>query len=140
MHNTPQTLVETDVVVPLTTFTASPSTEVTSDCRGFSEAIITLVCGTFTSSATMDVAIYEDTASNGASATAISGAAFAQVSTSNDVAVYVARVNLQKTKRYLIPVCTHAGTGDAPITVLVQKIGPRDTAIANQSYAFSVGD
>lgn len=140
MKGNPQSLIETKVAIPLTVFTATPGTEVAIDTRGYSEALITLIAGTFTSSATMDVPVHESDNADGSSSSAISGAAFAQLSTSLHQQRFVGRVNLQKKKRYLYLPCTFGGSGNAPIAALIQLIGPRDTILPDDTFVFSVGD
>lgn len=138
-HN-PQTLLKPSSGIPPASYSASPTTEAYVDTRGWSECLVVLHCGTFTSTATLDVAMYESSASNGSGATAITSAAFAQVSTANDDAVYVGRINLQDKSRYIGSVATYGGSGNAVFSMLIIPILPRTTALADQTYSFSVGD
>lgn len=141
MKTNPQTRLEVGSSMNPETYTASPTDEAFVDCRGYSECLVVLATGTFTGSATMDVVVHESAASNGSGSTAITGATFAQVATgATDDTVYVGRINLQDRLRYLGTVATVAGTGNAPVCCLIIPIGPYTTAIADQTFTFSVGD
>ncbi|HRI06291.1 MAG TPA: hypothetical protein PKW35_00670 [Nannocystaceae bacterium] len=140
MKHNPETLCKPASGLPPAAYSANPTTEAFVDTRGWSECLVILHCGTFTSTATLDVAMHESTASNGSGSTAITSAAFAQVSTANDDAVYVGRINLQDRLRYIGSVCTYGGSGNAVASMVIIPIGPRDTALCDQTYSFSVGD
>lgn len=83
------------------------------DALGFSEALFILDTGQFGgTSPTLDVALYESDASGG-TYTAVTGAAFTQITTANDDAdVYLMRVRLLKRQRYLR--LTRVGAGTSP--------------------------
>lgn len=140
MKHNPQTLLKPASGIPPASYSASPTTEAFVDTRGWSECLVILHCGTFTSTATIDVAIHECAASNGSGSTAITSAAFAQISTANDDAVYVGRINLQDRLRYIGSVATYGGSGNAVFSMVIIPIGPYTTALANDTYVFSVGD
>lgn len=141
MKFNPQTLLQVGASMNPETYTATPTDEAFVDCLGYSECLVILATGTFTSTATLDVVVHESANSNGSSSAAITGATFAQVATgATDDTVYVGRINLQDRLRYIGTVATFGGAGNAPVACLIIPIGPRDTAIANDTYAFSVGD
>ncbi len=141
MKFNPQTLLEVGASMNPETYTATPSDEAFVDTRGYSECLVILATGTFTSTATLDVVVHESAASNGSGSTAITGATFAQVATgATDDTVYVGRINLQDRLRYLGTVATFGGAGNAPVCCLIIPIGPYATSIADQTYAFTVGD
>lgn len=140
MKSNPQTLLKPASGIPPAVYSANPTTEAFVDTRGWSECLVILHCGTFTSTATMDIAIHESTASNGSGSTAITNAAFAQISTANDDAVYVGRINLQNKKRYIGSVATYGGSGNAIFSMTIVPIAPCTTDLANDTYVFSVGD
>lgn len=78
------------------------------DTRGYHQALVILNVGTVTTS--LDVKVQESSDDDAADSYAdISGAAFAQVTTANDVTVYVARINLDATERYIRVVGTGVG-------------------------------
>lgn len=141
MKRNPQTLLKGKLnsVLP-ETYTATPTDETFVDCFGFEEVLVILSCGTFTSTATMDVIINESAAANGSSPAAVASAVFAQVSTSNDEQCFVGRINMQKRLRYLGAACTFGGSGNAPIAVTIIPIHPTTTAYTAETYSFSVGD
>lgn len=141
MKYNPQTLLKGKLnsVLP-ETYTATPTDETFVDTLGFSECLVILSCGTFTSTATMDVIINESASSNGSSPAAITSATFAQVSTANDEQCFVGRINLQDRLRYLGAACTFGGAGNAPIAVTIIPIGPTTTGYTAETYSFSVGD
>lgn len=140
MKCNPQTILKAASGIPPAAYSANPTTEAFVDTRGWSECLVVLHCGTFTSSATLDVAIHESAASDGSGSVAITSAAFAQVSTANDEQVFVGRINLQDRLRYIGSVATYGGSGNAAASMAIIPIGPRDTVLANQTYSFSVGD
>ena len=70
------------------------------DTRGYHQALVILNVGTVTTS--LDVKVQESSDDDTADSYAdISGAAFTQVTTANDNAIYVARINLTGTERYI---------------------------------------
>jgi hypothetical protein len=140
MKCNPQTLLKPASGLPPAAYSANPTTEAFVDTRGWSECLVILHCGTFTSTATLDVAMHESAASNGSNPVAITSATFAQVSTANDEAVFVGRINLQDRLRYIGSVATYGGSGNAVASMVIVPIGPRDTVLANDTYSFSVGD
>ena len=78
------------------------------DTQGFHQALIVLNVGTVTTS--LDVKVQESSDDGSSDAYAdVSGAAFAQATTANDNTVYVARVNLTGTERYIR--CVGTGVG-----------------------------
>jgi len=78
------------------------------DTLGFHQALVILNVGTVTTS--LDVKLQESSDNgSGDSFADITGAAFTQVTTGNDNAVYVARVNLTGTERYIRVVGTGVG-------------------------------
>jgi hypothetical protein len=78
------------------------------DTLGFHQALVVLNVGTVTTS--LDVKLQESSDNGGSDTFAdITGAAFTQVTTANDVAVYVGRVNLTGTERYIRVVGTGVG-------------------------------
>lgn len=140
MKLNPQTRMKPASGIPPAVYAASPTTEAFVDVRGWGECLVILHCGTFTSTATMDIAIHESSASNGSGSVAITSAAFAQISTANDDAVYVGRINLQDRLRYIGSVATYGGSGNAIFSMTIIPIGPYTSALADQTYVFSVGD
>ena len=75
------------------------------DTAGYHQAMVVFNAGTVGSSGTVDVKVQESDASGG-TYTDVSGAAFTQVTASNDDATYVGRVNLNGTKRFIRVVLT----------------------------------
>jgi len=81
----------------------SSSATVTSaavDLSGYNEAMIVLSCGTTTATGTLDVKV-QSSATTGGTYADITGAAFVQVTPSNDDAVYVARVRVAPSKPFI---------------------------------------
>lgn len=70
------------------------------DTTGFSELMVVVNAGTFAATATVDITLEESDAS-GSGYAAISGAAFTQLTTSNDDNIYVARVRLGGRDKYV---------------------------------------
>lgn len=70
------------------------------DTKGFHQALIVYNAGTSAGSATTDITVTAAKTSGGTYA-AVTGGVFAQVTTANDEAVYVGRVNLDGTNRFL---------------------------------------
>lgn len=81
----------------------SSSTTVTSaaiDVRGFDEVVVTLDCGTTAATGTLDVKV-QSSATSGGTYADITGAAFVQVTPSNDDAIYVGRIRVNPSKPFL---------------------------------------
>lgn len=72
------------------------------DVRGYKYAQVVLLCGTTSSSGTLDVTVRESDNSDGSSSAAITGATFTQVTPSNDEAVYSGTIYCPPRKRYLV--------------------------------------
>lgn len=89
------------------------------DTAGYHQAMVVFNAGTVGSSGTVDVKVQESDASGG-TYTDVSGAAFTQVTASNDDTTYVGRVNLNGTKRFIRVVLT-VGTAacDAGASVIM---------------------
>ena len=71
------------------------------DTAGFREVLVVLDCGTNEAGATADIKIQECATSDGQFAD-IDDAAFAQVTTGNDNAVYVGRIAMTPTRKRLL--------------------------------------
>lgn len=82
------------------------------DTLGYHQALIVLNVGLVTTS--LDVKVQESS-DNGSGDTYadISGAAFTQVTTANDNAIYVARINLDARERYIRVVGTGVGASQS---------------------------
>lgn len=81
----------------------SSSTVVTGsavDLSGYNEAMIVLDCGTTTATGTLDV-IVTSSATTGGTYTAVTGAVFTQVTPTNDDAIYVGRLRVDKDKPFI---------------------------------------
>jgi len=82
------------------------------DTRGYHQALVILNVGTVTTS--LDVKVQESSDDDTADSYAdITGAAFTQVTTANDNAIYVARINLTGTERYIRIVGTGVGSSQS---------------------------
>lgn len=80
------------------------------DCSGYDEATWLINAGTFGgTSPTADLKIQES-ATSGGTYTDITGAAFTQITTSNDVAVYLGRCRVSPSKPFQRAVITVGGT------------------------------
>lgn len=80
------------------------------DARGYKYAIVILNVGACGASATLDVTV-ETSDTSGGTYTAVTGAAFAQVSDANDLASYYGIVRLDGTERYLQITGDYTGSG-----------------------------
>ena len=96
---------------PFATYTTTQTTS-DLDTQGYRFAVVLLECGTFTGDETLDLKVQAATTSGG-SYSDVTGAAFTQISTSNDAAVYFGVLRLDGAARYLQLVGTQAGTGNA---------------------------
>lgn len=82
-------------------YAAGTHTQTTgTDTAGFHQAMIVYNAGTTATGGTTDLKVTAAT-TEGGSYSDVSGAAFTQVTTSNDEAVYVGRINLNGTDRFL---------------------------------------
>ena len=87
-----------DVGLKSDAYSASTHNSAAIDTAGYHQALVVFSAGTH--GGTSDVTVEAATTSGG-SYSAVSGAVFAQVSSSNDDAVFVGRINLQGTDRFL---------------------------------------
>lgn len=82
------------------------------DTLGYHQALVVLNVGTVTTS--LDVKVQESSDNgSGDSFADVSGAAFTQVTTANDNAIYVARINLDARERYIRVVGTGVGASQS---------------------------
>lgn len=90
------------------------------DTAGYHQALIVLNAGETASGGTADVTVEAATTSGG-SYTAITGAAFTQVTPSNDDAVYLGRINLNGTDRFLKvkAVCHASNASELSVSVIL---------------------
>lgn len=80
------------------------------DLSGYDRALVTLNVGTMTgTSPTLDVKV-QSSATSGGTYADITGAAFAQVTTTNDVAAYMGEIRINAAKPFLKVISTIAGT------------------------------
>lgn len=71
------------------------------DTAGYDEAVVVLDCGTTATSGTLNVKVQEATDAAFTTPVDITGAAFTQVTPTNDDAIYVGVINLEKRLRYI---------------------------------------
>lgn len=109
------------------------------DCRGFEEALVVVVAGATTSNGSHAFKVQESSDNGVADAFAdVASATFTAITTDNDNAVYVGRINLQARERYLRVVDTGANQtmlGAAVIILSQPKVAPVSQAAA---VAFSI--
>jgi len=94
------------------------------DCQGYEEALVLLNTGV--AGGEVNVKVQECDTSGGTFAD-ITGAAFAEVTTANDVTCYVGRLDLTKRKRYLKiigTVTTGASLFSVDVILVHPKYGP----------------
>ena len=119
------------------TYTAT-ATGTGFDTQGFEFCEIVLHAGTFTGDEEMTLTVETSTAS-GSGYSAISGAAFTTIDTSNDATIYRGIVRLDGAERYIRCVGTNnaGGTGNAVYGVVAILKNAVDSADAS-AVAFSV--
>lgn len=106
------------------------------DTRGYEYAVVVLNAGTFTADETLTLKVQTSDAS-GSGYADVTGAAFAQITTSNDAAVYYGVVRLHGSARYLRLVGTHTGSGNAVYGADIVLLGKGRTA-DDDAAAFQV--
>ncbi len=107
------------------------------DCRGFRRALIILHAGALPSSAcTLDVTVQSAT-TQGGSYSAITGAAFTQVTIANDNAIYIGSIDLTQTQRWLRTSAVVAGS-QAEFSVSVILYEHQDSNYQSVTYSFAV--
>lgn len=116
----------------------TPSTGV--DCKGFTELLVIINAGTYVGAASVVVTLQESSASDGSGDAFASwtGSAFAAITTANDDAVIVGRVDLRGRERYIRALFDYTGNGSselAPTGIEFVLIGPEDSALANNTFA-----
>jgi hypothetical protein len=144
-HN-PETKVRVKKLVAAASHTAGATPSVI-DTKGYREALVIIDAGTFTGDESVTLTMQEDDAADGLTKTAITGAAFAAITTANDETIFVGRVSLNPAgatrKRYLTCSITQTGTGTAPYSAVVVLFNPEDTAlqasaVGGNSYSFAI--
>jgi len=106
------------------------------DTLGFDEALVIVNSGANGAGGTVDIKVQES--DDNSTFSDISGAAFTQITEANDNTIYVARINLEKRKRYIRAVAV-VGTAacDLGVVVLLGRAGEYPVSQVN-SVAFSV--
>lgn len=125
-------------------YAASTHTSAEIDTAGFAEAVIIFDAGTVGASGTVDV-IVRDTDTAGGTYADLTGAAFTQVISTNDEAVYVGRIRLNsatagttdKCNRY-IKVQATVGTAACDLGVTVLLLGAVNPSVTLNTMAFSI--
>lgn len=85
------------------------------DTAGFDECLVVVNVGTVASGGTLD--IHVEQSDDDTTYADISGAAFTQFTPSNDLSIYVGRLNLRKLKRYIRAVAVGDGSNAAEASV-----------------------
>ena len=88
------------------------------DTAGFEYAVVLLNVGTCGASATLDVTV-ETATTSGGSYSAVTDAAFAQITDANDLASYFGIVRLDGTEQFLQVTGDYAGTGAVAYSITV---------------------
>ena len=91
---------QADVGLKADSYTGASNESAAIDTAGYHQALIVLNAGETATGGTADVTVEAATTSSG-SYTAITGAAFTQITPDNDDAVYLGRINLDGTDRFL---------------------------------------
>lgn len=116
------------------TYTSTQTSAAIDTGGGWGTLIINVNAGTFTGDGAMTVKVQAATTSGG-SYSDITGAAFTQITTSNDEACYLGSIKLDGTHaQYFKVVCTYAGTGNALLAVDAIFLLPEDSALASTSF------
>jgi len=88
--------------------------------KGFHEALIVLHAGVNAATATLDVKVQECATSGGVYAD-ITGAAFTQVTTANDLAIYQGRIRMTASRKRFLRIVAVIGTDVCEFSVEVIK-------------------
>jgi hypothetical protein len=115
--------------------TVTPSTGI--DCRGWDELLIVINAGTCVGAGSATVTIQESSASDGTGDAFATIGTFTAITTANDDAIHVGRIKLSQRNRYIRAVLTYAGNGSTevtPIGIAFVLMGPRDTALATDTF------
>lgn len=106
------------------------------DAIGADFATVILMAGVTATSGTLDVTVESSIATGGTYA-AITGAAFAQVTPSNDNAIYVGRIRLHGKERFLkVSAVTAVAASIFSTVVILSKFD--DEVLQTVTYAFEV--
>lgn len=131
---------QTDITTAGTTYNGAAAASSTYiDILGYDGATIVLDTGTFGGNGTATVTIVTGSTDDPAAATAVTGAAFTAVDTSNDETQYTGYVLTNKYDRYLWVKNVKGGTGNAPVacTVVLDRFQKRPV-LARTSLSFCV--
>lgn len=119
--------------------TVTPSTGI--DTRGFSELLVVVNAGTCVGAGSATITIQESSASDGTNDAFATIGTFTAITTANDDAIHVGRIKLSQRNRYIRAVLTYAGNGSTEVTPLgiaFVLMNPRDSALATDTFVFSV--
>ena len=114
------------------------------DTKGYGYVTFVVNAGILTDggSATLDIKVQEtDVTGFGGTVTDITGATFTQITTANDVAVYVGRVRIDASRdRYMRLVLTEGGTITSALVAAVAVLTEPEGGSANvgETYEFTV--
>ena len=103
------------------------------DTQDYDECLIVLNTGTFSSSATVDFAVYESDTDNTGVATALSDADFTQVTSANDESRQSMNILCKNTKRYLWVRSSKTGTTDAALICATAILGKKRNGPTDES-------
>lgn len=112
---------------------SSTQTGTGQDCSNFRFLKAICVVGAVAAAATMDVTL-EESDSSGSGYTAITGAAFTQITNANTGVSRNMEIFLQQRKKYIRAVATYGGSGTAVLAVRFERSGPKVGSQCNDTY------
>jgi hypothetical protein len=136
----PQTKCKVVQALPAAAHVADVTPSAGIDCKGFTELLVVVNAGTYVGAASVTITLQESSVSDGTgdSFAAWTGSAFAAITTANDAARHLGRINLRGRERYIRPVFDYTGNGTtevAPTGIEFVLMHPEDSAIADDTYA-----
>lgn len=121
-------------VIKAATYTATETSAAVDTGGGWGTLMIVVNAGTFTSTAGMTIKVQASTTSGGTYAD-ITGAAFSQITVSNDETCYAGSIKLDGSyAQFIKVVATYAGSGNAIFSVDAIFLLPEDSASAVTSF------
>jgi len=109
------------------------------DCKGFTHALVFAVGGDLSTAGTDTLTVqFKETDTAGSAYSNVTSAALTALAGDVDYPTPLGEISLAGRKRYLSATLTEAGTFSGIVTVIVVLMHPEDSALAAQTYAFSV--
>jgi hypothetical protein len=132
MQHNPKNYTKTVPAIAPASYT-STQTGTGVDCSNFRFLKAVAVVGAIAATATMDITL-EESDVIGSGYSAISGAVFTQIAVGVTGTHRFVEVFMQQRKKFIRAVATYGGSSTAVLGVIFELSGPKDSALATNTY------